>query len=414
MPSARETDHRQHRTGACHAQGGSGPVRWVPDHGGYWVVSRHRDVAKVLADASRFSNMEAEIPRPSVVHALPIPFQLDPPHHGPVRRVLDAFLPKPVTDRLEAPVRAAARGLSTGLPARGEFELVDDFAVPLVAAGLWHLLGLRWPDESLFIDRSREMMRRLWDVDETAPMERLTGRGGPAGAAPDVPRPLAEQLGPDDLLEELVLEAIERGLERDQGLLAGLVRTTWGTSFADRTMDIHNLAVGLVGVALVNTVSTLVRAVEHLGTHPADRHTLLERRDRIAPAVEELLRLYPPQSPGRIVVRDIRLRGERLRVGDAVMASIPEANRDTEVFSHPDRFILDRASKPHLAFGAGRHHCVGASFARMMLAVALEELHAAVPQYRVSGWSAEISHSPLRVPPRRLWVEPTPDRSAPA
>jgi cytochrome P450 len=291
---------------------------------------------------------------------------------------------------------------------------VDDFAVPLVAAGLWHLLGLRWPDESVFIDRSRAMMRRLWDLDGAAPMERLTGRGAPTGAAADAPPPSAEHLDPDDMLEELVLKAIERDLERDQGLLAALERTTWQTYFADRTLEIHSLAVGLVGAALVNTGGILVRAVEHLGTHPADRHTLLERRDRIAPAVEELLRLYPPQFPGRIVMRDTRLGGERLRVGDAVLASIREANRDTEVFSHPDRFILDRASKPHLSFGAGRHRCVGSSFARMVLAVALEELHAAVPHYRVSGRSEAIVHSPLRVPLRRVWVEPTPDRSAPA
>jgi cytochrome P450 len=132
------------------------------------------------------------------------------------------------------------------------------------------------------------------------------------------------------------------------------------------------------------------------------------------PAVEELLRLYPPQSPARIVVRDTRLRSEQPRVGDGVLASIREANRDVEVFSHPDRFTPERASKRHLTFGADPHHCAGASFARMVLRVMLEELHAAMPHYRVSASPEEVCHLPMCVPLRRLWVEPTPDRSAPA
>jgi cytochrome P450 len=67
---------------------------------------------------------------------------------------------------------------------------------------------------------------------------------------------------------------------------------------------------------------------------------------------------------------------------------------------------LNRASKPHLAFGTGRHRCVGASFARMIMTVALEEFHAAIPDYRVCGRSAPVGDSPLRPPWVRLWVEP--------
>jgi cytochrome P450 len=401
------------------------PVCWVPDHGGYWFVGGHRDVAMLLADSTRFSSQDAEIPRLSAVRlsskdaeiprlsgvqAPAIPFQLDPPQHGPVRRILDAALVEPVTDRLETAVRAAARRLLAGMSAQGQFELVDDFAVPLVAAGLWRLLGLRWPDESFFIDRCKAMMRRLWTTDGTVPIERLDPGSDPVRA--DV-LPPAEEFGSYDMVEELVLKAIDEGLERDQGVLAAL-RQTPPAYFADQTTEMHNLAVGLTAAAMVNTVSAAVGAVEHLGLHPADRHTLLGHRDRIAPAVEELLRLYPPQSPARIVVRDTCLRGEQLRVGDGVLASIREANRDGEVFSHPDRFTPDRASKRHLTFGAGRHHCAGASFARMVLRVMLEELHAAVPHYRVSASPDEVCRLPMRVPLRRLLVEPTPDRSTPA
>jgi cytochrome P450 len=372
------------------------PASWMPEHGGYWAVSGYREVTRVLADAASFSAQDAEIPRPEVFHARPIPFQLERPHHEPIRRVVDAVLAETVTGRLETPLRAAARRQLAGLPPQDEFELMDDFAVPVVAAGLWRLLGIRSPDEARFTDRSKAMMRRLWAVDG----------GAPAGPA--------EAFGSHDTLEELILAVIDGGLEDAHGLLVALRRMTWQSYYADKTMEMHVLAVGLAATALANTVNMAVMAVEHLGGHPEDRHAVLEYPDHMAAAVEELLRLYPPQSPARVVMRDTHLGGERLRVGDAVLGSVPAANRDGEVFRDPDRFVLDRASGRHLSFGTGRHYCPGAALARLLLRVMLEELHAAVPHYRVRGTSAAVVPSPMRVPPRRLWVKPVLERAGTA
>ncbi|HEU5417669.1 MAG TPA: cytochrome P450 [Streptosporangiaceae bacterium] len=363
-------------------------ARWMPEHGGYWAVSNYPQVTRVLADAASFSAQDAEIPRPEAFHARPIPFQLERPHHRPIRRIVDAVLAETVTSQLEAPLRAAARRQLVGFRAGDEFELADDFAVPVVAAGLWRLLGMRWPDEARFTDRSRAMTRALWAEDGNAPVT--------AG----------EAFGSADTLEELVLAVIDRGLEDAHGLLAALRRMTWQSYYADQTMEMHILAVGLVATALANTVTTAVVAVEHLGEHPADRQAVLDRPDGAAAAVEELLRLYPPQSPARIVMRDTHLGGARLRVGDAVLGSVPAANRDPEVFRDPGRLVLYRASRRHLSFGAGRHYCPGASLARMLLRVMLEELHAAVPHYRVRAAPAAVDPSPMRAPARRLWIEP--------
>ena len=382
-------------------------AQWVPEHGGYWRVDRYRDVRKVLADASRFSSMAAEIPRlNSADFVPPIPFDLDPPHHGEVRRVLDALLPRAVTDQLEPAVRASARTTAARLSAQAEFELMDDFAVPLVASGMWHLIGFREPDELSFIDQSKDLMRRMRDPSGTAHWGRDTTHVDTAGipATPPGP-PHSEQQSPP-VLEQHILHAIQHGLGNQQGLLSALSRAEWRTYFTDRETEILGIIVGLTGTALANTVNVLVSAVDHLGTYPEDRLKLLNHRDQVASAVEEMLRLYPPQSPGRIAVRDTHLGGGQFRVGDSVLASVLGANRDSEVFVNPGNLVLDRPWNPHLAFGVGRHRCVGASFARMVIAVALDELHAVIPHYRISGRSAPVGDSPLRAPWKRLWVEP--------
>jgi cytochrome P450 len=319
--------------------------------------------------------------------------------------VLDALLPKSATHRLEPSVRATARATVALLPACGELEVMDEFAVPLVASGLWNLLGLKQPDEAQFIDQSRELMQRMWDPSGTADLRRVKVPGDRPDSVAEASVPPVGTPRPDTPLEVSVKAAVESGLFDQQGLLAGLVRARWRTYFPDRVIEITNIVAGLVGAALANTVSMVVSAVDHLATHPEDSRHLLEHKHQVGPVVEELLRLYPPQSPGRIVMRDTVLAGVDLRIGDHVLTSILGANRDSEVFQNPDQFNLGRSSKPHISFGVGRHHCVGGPFARMVLAVALEELHAAVPHYQISGRSALIDISPQTVPLRRLWIE---------
>ena len=63
--------------------------------------------------------------------------------------------------------------------------------------------------------------------------------------------------------------------------------------------------------------------------------------------------------------------------------SVSGANRDPRVFDDPTAFKLDRYGNKHLGFAGGPHRCLGAHLARQEMAIALEEWHRRIPDYRV-------------------------------
>jgi cytochrome P450 len=90
--------------------------------------------------------------------------------------------------------------------------------------------------------------------------------------------------------------------------------------------------------------------------------------DLIPSAVEEFLRYDSPvQGLFRVNPEPASLRGTELPGESRVQVLFASANRDERVWQDPDEIRIDRhgpGSKPHLAFGWGIHHCIGASLAR--------------------------------------------------
>src|SRR5437764_13379788 len=87
---------------------------------------------------------------------------------------------------------------------------------------------------------------------------------------------------------------------------------------------------------------------------------------RAKQATEECLRYDAPvKSIQRIASQDIEMRGKILHKDDRIRWFITSANRDPEVFAQVDTFDISRDPNPHVAFGSGVHHCLGATLARL-------------------------------------------------
>ncbi|MER5387972.1 cytochrome P450 [Saccharopolyspora sp. NPDC002686] len=109
--------------------------------------------------------------------------------------------------------------------------------------------------------------------------------------------------------------------------------------------------------------------------------------DLVAPAVEEVLRHQTGRNAEitpRVAHADVRLGDVEIRVGETVLASLEAANNDPARFPEPHRFDITRRPNPHLSFGYGPHHCLGAALARIELQAVFVALTAQFPGLRLS------------------------------
>jgi cytochrome P450 len=131
------------------------------------------------------------------------------------------------------------------------------------------------------------------------------------------------------------------------------------------------------------TVNLLDNAVHALLTHPEQLAHVRAGRASWDDVIEETLRVHAPVAslPLRYAVTDLALaefggpEGAVIREGEAILAAYAAAGRDPEHHGE-DAAVFDvtRATKDHLAFGYGVHHCLGAPLGRLEARVALPAL----------------------------------------
>ena len=129
----------------------------------------------------------------------------------------------------------------------------------------------------------------------------------------------------------------------------------------------------------------------------------------ISTAVEEILRwTVPGMHTMRTVTRPVSIGGVELAVGDRVTNWNGSANRDEELFAEADRFRVGRRPNRHIAFGSGRHLCLGARLARLEMATFFGELVERVaaieitgdPVFNASNFTWGLTALPVRLVPR--------------
>ncbi len=129
--------------------------------------------------------------------------------------------------------------------------------------------------------------------------------------------------------------------------------------------------------------------------HPDELRKLQRDPSLLAPAVEEVVRWSSPIIHfARTATEDFRLRGKRIRKGDALALFYPSANRDEEVFDDPFAFRIDRRPNRHLGFGIGEHFCLGSHLARLEIQVAYKHLLPRLAEVELAG-PVERLHSSL-------------------
>jgi len=334
------------------------PVHWNAKYE-LWVFTRYDDIVWLVRHPELFSSeVFRRDPRPPYP---PIPetdmelygsvrtffgdffIQHDRPSHTEMRKVVHGYFTPNAMEAWRPLVQKVIKDLLDEVEVAGHMDVMRDLATPLPVLVIAQMLGLP--------DQDRPFLRGL------AQKLLFIGRG-------DVNRmgPLTD--GINGLVEYLSPVIEERRARPGEDLLSVLASGEARGVYTREEVVANAVLLLLAGHE--TTINLICNGALALIRHP-EQWTLLQRNPGLAVgATEECLRYDPPvKSLQRIAADDVPLRDVVIRKLDRARWFITAANRDPAKFSDPDRFDITRDPNPHVAFGSGVHHCLGATLARV-------------------------------------------------
>ncbi len=362
-----------------------------------WVISRYEDVTRAFRDADVFSSRSWDDQlRPLVRHSL---MAMDGEEHTRHRRLISpAFHRKRLTERMSSAIEASARQLVRAIAADGSADFAEHFSRRLPVKVIMRLLGVSEDNEDF-----RRWYRAIVDYSGNFDQNPEVARAGLA-AGEELAGFLDEQIRRrradpgDDLISLLCTSEVDGARMADDMIKSfGLVLLAAGGETTEKALNL--------------TVCHLL--ANRLGAAVAAEERLMDQ------ALAETLRLTPPVQ---VITRETRepvtLSGGSLPAGALVFLLVGAANRDPSRFGSPDTFDVyrrdseaDRAfagAAQHLAFGSGRHFCVGSSLAHMEITTALRVLFDTLPDLRFSPGFAPQDVGFVTRGPRQVLIDFTP------
>lgn len=347
------------------------PVAWTESAlvGGFWSVTTHRECQEVLTRPEVFvsdqgmrlgaspAGVRAAAGRMLVV--------ADGAAHARLRAAHQEWLGSRAVTSRAAALRARIAARLDELLARGEpFDAMSELTTRVPQWVLLDILGVPPHD---------------WDA-LTCTMAEAFDHADP-GPEAETARTAAHTRIFTYFEELLDLRCDEPG---DDFVSALVHAAPDGTRLTDEEILLN--CDGLMNGGLETVPHTVAGALLLFAQQPEVWLKLLGEPRLIGPATEEIIRWTSPALHAmRTATRDADIGGVRVRAGDRVVLWYPSANRDEQVFSDPDTFVLDRRPNPHIGFGAGPHYCVGAALARLEVRCVLEVMAERVATVELHG-----------------------------
>jgi cytochrome P450 len=343
---------------------------------GAWILTRYNDMVDVLRDHERFS---AERSGPSQYSTDEMPRSMlgsDPPHHTRLRNLVNKAFTARTVERLRQRIQELVDRFLDAAEAKGEMDVINDFAYPLPITVIAEMLGVPADDREFFREASSKIAVALGPItDMQVGMRALEGRNALIDYFNElIPK---RQGDPRDDLISAMLNAEEAGDFLSHGELLAMLLLLLVAG--------HETTVNLIG----NGTLALLRNPDQFA-HLRDEEGL-ERS-----ATEEFLRYDSPvQFTGRIALADVEIDGHEIKAGQGISTIVASANRDPEVFDDPDTLDLGRDPCPHLSFSAGIHYCLGAQLARLEGAIALSTLVRRFPDLKMASDDLKWRPAPI-------------------
>jgi len=335
------------------------PVHWNELYE-VWVLTRHDDLVWLTRHHELFSSeVLKRDPRPPYPQVYESDLELyeyvrgfssaqfiqhDRPAHLEMRKVVHGYFTPRSMEAWRPMVQSAITDLLDAAEAKGQMDVMADLATPLPVLVIAQMMGVPLEDRPYI----RELAKKL-----------LAGGRG----EPDRLRTQTE--GMQGMLEYLS-PLVEERIDRPGDDFVSVVASGEKRGIFTRHQVLVNCSLLLLA-GHETTINLLCNGTLAFIRHPAQWALLKQDPAGLAKrATEECLRYDPPvKSIQRIASQDVEMRGKVVRKDDRMRWFISSANRDPEVFANPETLDITRDPNPHVAFGSGVHHCLGATLARL-------------------------------------------------
>jgi cytochrome P450 len=349
------------------------PVKRLPN--GSYFLTRYDDLVSAYKGTRLFSSDKKKefVPKygNSLLyehHTTSLVFN-DPPAHTRVRRlIMGALSPRAIAE-MEPDLIALVDRLLDALAAKGDVELIGDFASAIPVQVIGNLLDVPMKEREPLRDWSLAILGALEPVISAEAF----ARGNKA---------VKDFLS---YLEILIERRRAKPGNPDRDVLTRLIQ---GEDNGERLTSkelLHN-CIFLLNAGHETTTNLIGNGLVALSENPAEKNRLIENPDLIKTAVEEILRFESSNQLGnRMTTEQVELGGITLPAGTPVTLCIGAGNRDPRQFADPETLDIGRAPNRHLAFGTGAHQCAGMALARLEGAIAISRFLARFPRYALNG-----------------------------
>jgi cytochrome P450 len=340
----------------------------LDDYPDFWAITRHADVMEIERNAEIFTNApsptlttKADLAKTaasgggSAVNSL---VQMDGDVHKAHRNIVnDWFKPgnvRKMSDRVDALAKEYVdRMASMG----GSCDFANDVAVHYPLQVILSILGLPETDYA----RMLKLTQELFGAED-----------------PDIGR-----AGEDHSVLEVIMDfvgyftslAADRREHPTADLASVIANAELGGAPLD-DMSVFGFYLIIATAGHDTTSNSVSGGLLALLENPDQMALLRAQPELIDGAADELIRFVSPVKHFiRTCQSPFTLRDVTFQPGDVTLLSYASANRDDEVFEDPFRLDVQRTNADkHLAFGFGRHFCLGAHLARMEVRAIFREL----------------------------------------
>lgn len=344
----------------------AGQVVWNDSYGGFWVATDFASMRSVLMDSETFTvefvddNKEGGILIPAteemagLASAPGLFFFVDGERHDAPRAALARpYSKRRVATMTDAIAERVDRVLDQVLPL-GEFDIVDDFAMPVVAGVVTDHLGFGLEDPA--------------SIFRAFPSAATLGEDKTAMSFPDAVAYIADlvktrKADPQDDVISLLLQADDGKFSED---------------------EVAGMCMQIIFGALENPQALTAYCLILLAEREDLRTLLRAQPEKISDFVTESLRhSNVTMGVARTARHDTELGGVQIRRGDRIFLPFPAANHDPAQFDHPDEFDVNRGPVQNLALGAGSHTCLGQFLNQALVGAMVQGLLERVEAYTI-------------------------------